>query len=140
MRRPLLLVSLVAAVAAAAVAGCSSGSAGRPASSPSSPSSTPTAGSPTPHPVVTQPVPQGITKVLTVVEENHGLAAARTGMPYLASLADQYGVATDYRALAHPSLPNYLAMTSGSTLGVRDDAGPSAHPVSGPSVFDLALS
>jgi acid phosphatase len=78
--------------------------------------------------------------VLTIVEENHGSASARDGMPYLASLAQRYGVATDYRSLTHPSLPNYLAMTAGSTLGISDDGDPSAHPVSGPSVFDLALS
>jgi len=61
-------------------------------------------------------------------------------MPFLASLADSYGVATAYRSLAHPSLPNYLAMTAGSTLGVSDDRGPGSHPVMGPSVFDLALT
>ena len=61
-------------------------------------------------------------------------------MPYLASLGSTYGVATAYRSLTHPSLPNYLAMTAGSTLGVSDDRGPSAHPVPGPSVFDLALT
>jgi acid phosphatase len=81
-----------------------------------------------------------VTKVLTIVEENHGSASARSGMPYLASLARQYGVATDYRSITHPSLPNYLAMTAGSTLGIHDDDSPAAHPVSGPSVFDLALS
>jgi acid phosphatase len=82
---------------------------------------------------------EGITKVLTIVEENHGLSSARAGMPYLASLAAQYGEATAYRSLTHPSLPNYLAMTAGSTFGIHDDGGPSSHPVSGPSVFDLAL-
>jgi hypothetical protein len=30
-------------------------------------------------------------------------------------------VATDYHGVTHPSLPNYLAMTSGSTWGVADD-------------------
>jgi hypothetical protein len=33
-------------------------------------------------------------------------------------------VATDYHAVAHPSLPNYLALTSGSTLGCSSDACP----------------
>jgi acid phosphatase len=61
-------------------------------------------------------------------------------MPYLASLGRTYAVATAYHSLAHPSLPNYLAMTAGSTLGVTDDDGPSAHPIDGPSVFDLALA
>jgi hypothetical protein len=81
-----------------------------------------------------------ITKVLTVVEENHGLQSASRGMPYLASLAAAYGSTTGYGSLTHPSLPNYLAMAGGSTFGVQDDAGPSSHPLSGPSVFDVALS
>jgi hypothetical protein len=42
-------------------------------------------------------------------------------MPYVAKLASQYALATDYHAVSHPSLPNYLALTSGSTFGIRDD-------------------
>jgi phosphatidylinositol-3-phosphatase len=38
-------------------------------------------------------------------------------------------------AVSHPSLPNYLALTSGSTHGVTDDAGPGSHPIAGPSLF-----
>jgi len=42
--------------------------------------------------------------------------------PYIASVAKQYAVATNYTSVASPSLPNYLAMTSGSTWGIRDDS------------------
>ena len=45
------------------------------------------------------------------------------------------GLATAYDANSHPSLPNYLAMTAGSTFGITDDADPSAHRISAPSVF-----
>ena len=41
--------------------------------------------------------------------------------PYLSSLANQYAVASNYHAVGSPSLPNYLAMTSGSTWGIYDD-------------------
>jgi len=41
--------------------------------------------------------------------------------PYINSLAGQFGLATNYRAVAHPSLPNYLALTGGSTFGVTSD-------------------
>jgi hypothetical protein len=41
--------------------------------------------------------------------------------PFLNSLAERYGRATDYHALARPSQPNYLALLSGSTQGVSDD-------------------
>jgi len=43
------------------------------------------------------------------------------GDPYIAKLAAQYGVATNYHGVSHPSLPNYLALTSGSTWGISDD-------------------
>ena len=41
--------------------------------------------------------------------------------PYLNQLIDDYGIATNYTAVAHPSQPNYVALWSGSTQGVRDD-------------------
>ena len=40
---------------------------------------------------------------------------------YIAELAAKYGLATNYHGITHPSLPNYLAMTSGSTWGIADD-------------------
>jgi phospholipase C len=40
---------------------------------------------------------------------------------YVAQLAAQYGIATDYHGVSHPSLPNYLALTSGTTWGIADD-------------------
>jgi hypothetical protein len=84
--------------------------------------------------------PSRPTKVLVVVEENHTQRSALSGMPYLASLAAKYGRTSAYRAVTHPSLPNYLALAGGSTFGVRDDAGPSAHHVAGPSAFDRAIA
>jgi phospholipase C len=55
--------------------------------------------------------------------------------PFENDLAARCGLATDYHAVAHPSLPNYIAMTSGSTQGIGDDADPSAHELSAPSLF-----
>ncbi len=81
-----------------------------------------------------------VTKVLTIVFENHGTSSASTGMPYLAALGSRYGRATSYASLTHPSLPNYLALAGGSTFGVHDDLGPSSHRLAGPSVFDAALA
>ena len=78
------------------------------------------------------------TKVLTIVEENHGQTTALRGMPFLAVLAHNYGRTTAYRTLTHPSLPNYLAMAGGSTFGIRDDGSPAQHPLHGASVFDAA--
>jgi DNA-binding NarL/FixJ family response regulator len=51
--------------------------------------------------------------------------------PYLTDLAAKCGLATDYHGLAHPSLPNYIAMTSGGTQGITDDKRPHALFVTG---------
>lgn len=41
--------------------------------------------------------------------------------PYFNSLASTYGLATQYYAIRHPSLPNYMALTGGSTFGIKSD-------------------
>jgi phosphatidylinositol-3-phosphatase len=41
--------------------------------------------------------------------------------PYFNELAAQYARAGNYYAVTHPSLPNYLALTGGSTFGVTTD-------------------
>jgi hypothetical protein len=55
--------------------------------------------------------------------------------PYTASLADACGLATGFHAETHPSLPNYIAMTSGNTQGITDDGGPAQHPLAAESIF-----
>jgi acid phosphatase len=81
---------------------------------------TPTPGSSlsaTPSPTATPASPK---HVFVIVMENSSYESA-LAQPYLASLASQYGVATDDHSVAKPSLPNYLALTSGSTWGIHDD-------------------
>jgi hypothetical protein len=58
--------------------------------------------------------------VFVIPMENKSYDQALGG-EYTASLASQYAVLTNYHAVAHPSLPNYLALTSGSTWGITDD-------------------
>jgi hypothetical protein len=41
--------------------------------------------------------------------------------PFINSLASRYTLAEQYYTVANPSLPNYLALLSGSTLGVDND-------------------
>ena len=55
--------------------------------------------------------------VLLVLEENHSYSdvIGSSAMPYLNSLAQQYGLAAQYYANAHPSLPNYFMLTIGET-------------------------
>jgi len=80
------------------------------------------------------------TKALVIIEENHSERAALEQMPYLAGLADEFGRTTAYRAVTHPSLPNYLAVAGGSTFGVSDDRPPSSHPIQQVSVFDAVIA
>jgi acid phosphatase len=79
-----------------------------------------------------------VTKLLVVVVENHSLSQMRTGMPYTFGLAQRYGYATDYHALRHPSLPNYIAIAGGDMYGIHDDKDPSVHPITRQSVFGQA--
>ncbi len=70
--------------------------------------------------------------VFIVVEENQSYAnvVASPSMPYLNSLANQYGLATNYFANAHPSIPNYFELTTGQILTLDDSSTPQSFPVS----------
>src|SRR5260370_34671407 len=59
--------------------------------------------------------------VFLIVMENHSAQEALAGQ-FTATLAAKYGVANNYHAITHPSVPNYLALTSGSTWGLSDDS------------------
>lgn len=61
--------------------------------------------------------------VVLVVEENHGYSdvIGNSGMPYLNSLATKYGLATQYYANVHPSIGNYLMLTTGQ-MATTDDS------------------
>jgi hypothetical protein len=58
--------------------------------------------------------------VFVIVMENRSYQQAMAE-PFTAHLASEYAVATNDHAVAHPSLPNYLALTSGTTFGITDD-------------------
>ena len=91
-----------------------------------------------PAPARSATVP-GVTRVLVFVEENHSLAQMQSQMPYAFSLAQRYGYATNFHATRHPSLPNYIAIASGSTRAITDDKAPKAHQLIGRSVFGASL-
>ncbi len=61
--------------------------------------------------------------VLVCVMENKSAAVARR-QPFTASLIAGGVECTNARAVAHPSQPNYLALWSGSTMGVTSDQCP----------------
>jgi len=58
--------------------------------------------------------------VVVVVMENFSYSQA-VGTPGYQALAHRWASASDAYAASHPSLPNYLDMTSGSTFGINSD-------------------
>jgi hypothetical protein len=77
---------------------------------------------PTPSPTPTSTVPQ-FENVVLVVEENssYSQVIGNSAMPYLNSLATQYGLATQYFADTHPSIGNYFMLTTGQIV-THDDS------------------
>ncbi|MEO5900353.1 MAG: alkaline phosphatase family protein [Ilumatobacteraceae bacterium] len=71
------------------------------------------------------------------MENKNGAAVTNpTTAPYLTSLAASCASATGFVDHGlHPSLPNYLAATTGDPHGVADDGPPSAHPLSTDNIF-----
>jgi hypothetical protein len=61
--------------------------------------------------------------VIVIVMENaeYSEVIGNSAAPYTNGLARRYGLATQSFAITHPSLPNYLALTSGATGGVSSD-------------------
>ncbi|WP_343900537.1 alkaline phosphatase family protein [Arthrobacter rhombi] len=77
--------------------------------------------------------------IVIIVEENHSVSTilGDAAAPYINSLADRYSLATNYHAIAHPSLPNYLALMAGTTAGITTDCTPGPHCVAGvPNITD----
>src|SRR3954449_2587231 len=61
--------------------------------------------------------------VVVIVMENkeYGDVIGNRSAPYTNRLARRYGLATASYGNRHPSLPNYLALTGGSTFGIDSD-------------------
>lgn len=77
------------------------------------------------------------THVVWVVMENHSYSQiiGSSAAPYTNYLAKTYGNAKATYAETHPSLPNYIAMTSGGTQGIKDDLPPSYHRLAVNNIF-----
>src|ERR1700741_2413669 len=61
--------------------------------------------------------------VFVIMMENTGFNAliGNPNAPWINQAAQTYGLATNYFGVTHPSQPNYIAATSGSTNGVASD-------------------
>ncbi len=61
--------------------------------------------------------------IVLILLENRDYSTVVDGsqMPHLKALAQQNVLLTNYFAVSHPSLPNYMALVSGSTDGIKSD-------------------
>ncbi len=61
--------------------------------------------------------------VFVIMMENTGYDTliGNPNAPWINAAAEKYGLATNYFGVTHPSQPNYIAATSGSTNGVAND-------------------
>jgi phosphatidylinositol-3-phosphatase len=78
------------------------------------------------------PVPQGVPHldhVFFIMMENHGYGQIlnNPNEPFVNRLAQSANLATNYFAVAHPSLTNYLEVTGGSNFAVLNDNSPDWH-------------
>jgi hypothetical protein len=126
----LLGIALIAFALAAlpVLAASQGGGGGVAANGPAAPGVHPT---PKPKPTATPlpsatPIPSTLPNfghVFVILMENEEATAiiGNSAAPYVNGLANQYGLASNYTAVGHPSESNYLALWSGSTQGVTDD-------------------
>jgi hypothetical protein len=80
-----------------------------------------------------QPAAPGTHVVVLVMEnEERGSVIGSREAPYITGLSHRYATTLDSYAVTHPSLPNYLALVSGSTQHIFSDCA-SCH-ASGPNL------
>jgi hypothetical protein len=77
-------------------------------------------------------VPTGVPSldhVFVIVMENHGYSEiiGNPNAPFINKYAKTANLATNYFAVAHPSLTNYLEIVGGSNFGVHSDNAPDWH-------------
>jgi phospholipase C len=74
--------------------------------------------------------------VFVIVMENHSYdeIIGNPLAPKINALANEYGLATNYYGVTHPSEPKYVAMIGGSFFGIQDDAPYTTHTINGPSL------
>jgi acid phosphatase len=120
------LATIICGVATLAATAC--GPTQPPSSS--APAVTPSASPPAVSPSLPAASPSGGRKppdhVVVVVFENKSASQVDGSIaaPYFNSLMAESAVLTNYRAITHPSQPNYLALFSGSTQNITDDRCP----------------
>ncbi len=74
--------------------------------------------------------------IFLIVMENHDYddIIGSKQAPHLNALAKEYGLATNYWAVTHPSEPNYVAMIGGSFFRIVDDNSYKQNAVAAPNL------
>ena len=74
-------------------------------------------------------IPGPIKHVIVIVLENAAYSSVyeNSSVPYLNSIGNKYALLTNYHGISHPSLPNYLAIITGTNFGISDDNSPLMH-------------
>jgi len=131
----------LAAIGAGAITllGCVSGvSASASMPTKAVPAATPSAA----RPCLDHAVPRRYTHVIWIFMENHSFSTiiGSKQAPFINSMAGKCGLATNYHNITHPSLPNYIAATSGAGLPTLarfvSDCNPAGSCLtSAPSIF-----
>src|SRR5262249_14462251 len=97
-------------------------------------------------------VPGGVPRldhVFVIMMENHAYAqiVGNSSAPFTNTYMKQANAATNYFAIAHPSLTNYLEVVGGSNFGILNDNSPDWHNgkctpnlVSGMTSYDVSSS
>jgi hypothetical protein len=100
-------MTIVVAAATLAAAACGGSSTSKPLAAP---------------PAAALPTSSSSHVAIVVMENKEATDVVGTASsPYVTALARKYAIASRAYAIAHPSLPNYLALTSGSTHDITDD-------------------
>jgi hypothetical protein len=75
--------------------------------------------------------------IFVIVMENHSFTdvIGNPATPNLNALAKNYGIATNYFAVTHPSEPNYVALLGGSPFTVSNDNAYYVNRVAAPSLI-----
>lgn len=100
------------------------------------PSNTPTN---TPTPAGSEP---SYDHIVIVMMENHDYSSiiGNINAPYINNTLVSHGaLATNYDAVDHPSLPNYFALTAGTTFSAGIDCAPDQCPQTAPTIATSAL-
>ena len=92
----------------------------------------------TPEPTATpKPLVPHFERIVIIIFENKefGTVIGNPKMPNFNKLASEYTLLTQFYAVMHPSLPNYIALMSGDTFGIKSDCNNCF--VNAPSLPDL---